>query len=195
MRPRRLRPMLRRQAIAPRPVAPRLRFVPSLDIHPQLRQMTLELAVSLPDLSGPGLLNGTGVDALDWTFEAPDVSEAPAPPPPKKGPEAGARPQRQPAAPVAVREVDRNPEPIYTPLPQYPLTALSSGVEGRARVRLRIEADGKVSAVEVLDSGGHPSFGAAAARAVRRWRFRPAMRGGKPVALWATKRITFALEK
>ena len=55
-------------------------------------------------------------------------------------------------------------------------------VSGAVIVRLTVEADGTTSHVEV-GRGLQPEFDAAAVAAVRRARFRPALCGGKPIAI------------
>jgi protein TonB len=46
----------------------------------------------------------------------------------------------------------------------------------------------------VKKSAGHPDLDAAAADAVRRWRFEPARRGDEPVAMWVLLPVEFKLQ-
>ena len=69
------------------------------------------------------------------------------------------------------REID------YTLYPQ----AQADGIEGKFKARLTIDANGEVATVDVLSSID-PGFDAAIVAALKRWRFKPAMACGKPVA-------------
>ena len=63
----------------------------------------------------------------------------------------------------------------------YPEAARRAGVEGTVIVRATIAADGSVATAEVLQSV-HPLLDAEALAAVRRARFEPAAKDGRPVA-------------
>jgi protein TonB len=65
----------------------------------------------------------------------------------------------------------------YTVYPQ----AQADGIEGKFKARLAIDTNGEVSAVDVVTSID-PGFDAAIVAALKRWRFKPAMACGKPVA-------------
>lgn len=76
---------------------------------------------------------------------------------------------------------------------EYPAWAKGAGLSTRVAVRVRVTADGLPARVEVepystrhdvLTRPLRASFDSAAVRAVRRWRFRPATRNGRPVAGW-----------
>jgi len=184
------RPVARARRIEPRMRSPRL--APAFDVHPELSTATLKLAVSVPGLGGPGLLDEGAAYALDWSFDEPAVADAPQEEPapePAPTPEPPARAE----PPAAVRSPDRAPQPVYAPPPQYPAGALRREAEGHVVLQMRIDAEGRVAEVKLVSSQGDASFARAAARAVARWRFRPAVRDGKPVAVWATKKITFSL--
>ncbi len=62
----------------------------------------------------------------------------------------------------------------------YTTQAQADGAEGRLVLALTVGPDGSVTAVTVK-RGVHPSIDAAGVAAARAWRFRPAMRCGKPV--------------
>ncbi|HKQ70018.1 MAG TPA: TonB family protein [Polyangiaceae bacterium] len=63
----------------------------------------------------------------------------------------------------------------------YPSSALAGGKHGDVTLAVTVDADGHVSAVTVLQSGG-ADLDEAAVVAVRQWTFEPATRGDKPVA-------------
>jgi len=73
------------------------------------------------------------------------------------------------------------PEPVFKTEIEYTAAARSEGIEGKLKLRITVGADGQVTAVDVLSSVA-PELDAAAVAAVRRWRFKPAMMCGKPVA-------------
>jgi protein TonB len=81
----------------------------------------------------------------------------------------------------ACHEEASKPEPIYKTEIEYTAAARSEGIEGKLKLRITVGADGEVIKVDVLASVA-PELDAAAVAAVRRWRFKPAMMCGKPVA-------------
>lgn len=62
------------------------------------------------------------------------------------------------------------PEAVSMPKPRYPQSV--SGVQGHARISLKIHSDGTVSDVKAL-SATKPQFGEAAVKAAEQWRFKP----------------------
>lgn len=73
--------------------------------------------------------------------------------------------------PVAITHVDA----------QYPASALAQRRHGDVTLALTVDADGKVSKVEVIESGG-ADLDEAAIFAARQWTFEPAKKNGRPVA-------------
>jgi protein TonB len=78
-------------------------------------------------------------------------------------------------------EEPTKPEPIFKQEIEYPAQARADGVEGRLVLRLQIGADGSVTHVDVVSSV-EAALDAVAIATVKKWRFKPAMRCGKPVA-------------
>jgi TonB family protein len=87
-------------------------------------------------------------------------------------------------APVATEKSD----------PGYPLELIRSNVHGMVTLYAVIHADGKVGDIRVLTSPDErlDSF---AAKALARWKFVPAVRAGKPVALEAVVVIPFRVRR
>ena len=87
-------------------------------------------------------------------------------------------------APVATEKSD----------PGYPLELIRSNVHGMVTLYAVIHADGKVGDIRVLNSPDErlDSF---AAKALARWKFVPAVRAGKPVALEAVVVIPFRVRR
>jgi protein TonB len=73
------------------------------------------------------------------------------------------------------------PEPLFKTEIEYTAAARAEGIEGKLKLRVVVGADGSVASVEILSSVS-PELDAAAVAAVKRWRFKPAMACGKPVA-------------
>jgi len=77
--------------------------------------------------------------------------------------------------------------------PSYPAVARRRGWEGTVLLELQVLADGRVAEVTISESSGHEVLDEAAARAVRRWRFEPALHFGKPTASTVRVPIRFRL--
>lgn len=84
------------------------------------------------------------------------------------------------ADPAAVAVADRPPLPVEAPPPRYPRDALRRGEAGDVLLRVRVDADGVPVDVNVARGSGSRQLDRAAVDAVRRWRFRPALRAGAP---------------
>jgi len=108
-------------------------------------------------------------------------------------------PPERPAAPtVAALPYDgitqtAAPRGGYQVKPSYPTSARRAGIQGTTLLGVFVGADGHVGDVVVKQSAGHPDLDAAAADAVRRWRFEPARRGSEPVAMWVLLPVQFRL--
>lgn len=74
------------------------------------------------------------------------------------------------------------PVPVESPGPRYPARALRRGDSGEVVLRVEVDARGMPASIEVASSSGSRDLDRAALTAVRRWRFRPAMRNGQPEA-------------
>ncbi|RME02495.1 MAG: energy transducer TonB [Planctomycetota bacterium] len=75
----------------------------------------------------------------------------------------------------------RGPSVVYGPPPRYPYRARRRGYEGRVFLRIYVSSRGYPQKIVVLRSSGYRSLDEAAVRAVQRWRFQPARRGGREV--------------
>ena len=78
--------------------------------------------------------------------------------------------------------------------PNYPEASRRRGEQGVVRVELLVDPSGRVVDVRVLESSGFGALDAEAVKTVRDWRFRPAQRGGLPVAGSITTAVHFRLE-
>ena len=94
-----------------------------------------------------------------------------------------------------ISEVDIAPVPpsLLEVRPNYPEAAQKAGLTGRVVLKFKVDEDGSVSDVRVLK--GDEIFRKPAIEAVKRLRYQPAELDGKPVPVWMTQRIAFALPK
>ncbi len=75
--------------------------------------------------------------------------------------------------------------------PDYPDVAKKTGLTGRVILKFKINVDGSVSDVQVLE--GDEIFRKPAIDAVTRFRYKPAERDGRPVRVWMTMPFKFVL--
>lgn len=80
------------------------------------------------------------------------------------------------------------------PAPPYPEDARAAGRQGKVTLRLRIGTDGRVESVKLLASSGTSSLDDSALTTVKRWRFEPARRFGRPVAMDVKTSVKFEIE-
>ena len=78
---------------------------------------------------------------------------------------------------------DRSPELLFIPNTQnlYPRIAQRRGISGRTVARLTLNREGRVVDSSIIQSEPAGVFDEATKRALSRVRYRPAIRGGKPV--------------
>jgi TonB family protein len=86
------------------------------------------------------------------------------------------------------------PVPVVTPHPEYTAAAKRAKIQGSVRVRCVVRPEGVCADVTVIRSLDR-TFGLddEALRALRDWRFRPALRAGGPVATRVDFEIRFTL--
>ncbi|MGN7917798.1 energy transducer TonB [Lysobacter antibioticus] len=113
-----------------------------------------------------------------------------------ENPNPPAPPQTMPSAPPAAPAASTAAQTPATPLPgnrppQYPAQALRRGEGGTVRIRVTVDEQGSSGDVQIVEGSGSRLLDRAAVSAVRQWRFRPAMRNGRPVADAVIVPITF----
>jgi periplasmic protein TonB len=84
------------------------------------------------------------------------------------------------------------PHPTYTPDPAYPKKAREARQQGTVRFRLVVGADGLPRDIAV-DRPLSPELDEAAMNAVKRWKFDPATKDGRPVSVQINVEVQFAL--
>jgi protein TonB len=169
------KPIVRPQIAKVEPVAPKAAAAPVA--HAAAAPVATSLSMSNAGLDiGPGIgLEGRAKPAAAPTKVASAISERRTL---KTREEAGGGGADAPCTEEPTKPVPDVQVPIdYTVYPQ----AQADGIEGKFRARLVIDADGQVSDVIVV-AGVDPALDAAIVAALKRWRFKPAMACGKPVA-------------
>ena len=110
-----------------------------------------------------------------------------------KTPDKATSPANVAPLPVPLYELDSQPTVIGDVRIPYPEDARSRGIEGTVVLSVLVDEAGSVRTVKIL-SGPGGGLDQAAAKAVERIRFRPAMRKGQPVPAQITYRYTFLLD-
>ncbi|TMB31497.1 MAG: energy transducer TonB [Deltaproteobacteria bacterium] len=115
--------------------------------------------------------------------------------PPRKAVEPGTAKPYKAEKYVAAAQVSELPSIDFTPdLKQfYPRDAQHRNIEGDVVLRILVDSDGSLAKVDVISEPGQ-GLGAAGARAIRAFRFRPGKLGGTPVATTITFTLQFRLE-
>jgi TonB family protein len=105
---------------------------------------------------------------------------------------ATSNPQQQ--APIAVGPGVSPPRAIFTPDPDYPPTVRQGKhtVQGTVVLGLTVDENGTVHDVHVITSLDK-RLDQNAMDAVKQWKFQPAMKDGKPVAVLTTVQVEFRL--
>lgn len=110
-----------------------------------------------------------------------EVTNKPAPPPKAAPPPPPPTPP-QPTTSHAVTADD------------YPPLSIRLQEQGVVGIRYLVGTDGNVDKVEITKSSGHDRLDKAAIAMVKRkWKFKPATQGGKPVAEWQRVNVVFRL--
>ena len=94
-----------------------------------------------------------------------------------------------------LNEVDQPPRLIRAVNPRYPFEAAQKGIEGRVTLRFVVDSTGQAQEPEVIDSEPEGVFDESALAVVKKYKFRPAMKGGKPVDCIVKAPIKFSLNE
>lgn len=79
----------------------------------------------------------------------------------------------------------------HAPAPAYPKIAIQAGIQGWVKLRVRVGKEGRVEVLKILQ--GEPVLADAAIVAVKQWRYRPRLVGGKPVKVISEVSFNFLL--
>ena len=92
-------------------------------------------------------------------------------------------------------EVDQMPTFITQVKPVYPEEVKKAGIEGSVLVKSFINTSGSVTEVEIIETSGNDLLDKAAVEAAQKCKFKPAIKDGRPVAIWVAYKINFKLEE
>ena len=95
--------------------------------------------------------------------------------------------------PVVAADATTAPKAVHEVRPTYPADMLEEGISGSVLLAIEVKPDGTVGKVDVR-RGLHPRLDKAAVDAARKWRFKPATRSGKPVAVKTELEMTFSIK-
>ncbi|MCB1926056.1 MAG: energy transducer TonB [Gammaproteobacteria bacterium] len=133
------------------------------------------------------------------TPNLPDLRVAPvnikAPPIRTPIPDVALNFARPTLGPVSQALVDRPLMVLSRLPPQYPYRAQRRGTEGWVRLSFEVTAEGAVRDVVVVEGSPPGIFDHEAIRAVQRWKFKPRIESGVPVAVRTEQTIDFRLRK
>jgi TonB family protein len=92
--------------------------------------------------------------------------------------------------------VEHQPQPIsgHTPAPKYPEIAHRAGIEGTVWVKIWIDEEGNARKAVLLKSDAE-ILNQTSLDTAMKWKFKPAVLNGKPVAVWVSIPFKFKMNK
>jgi periplasmic protein TonB len=108
-------------------------------------------------------------------------------------PPATEAPSTEPSTPAVIEakslSVTRRVEPVYPP------ASRRLDEHGAVRLRVLVDERGRPREVQIAKSSGFDRLDQAAAAAVRRWQFSPAMQESRAVTAWTQVKVVFQLNR
>jgi TonB family protein len=86
------------------------------------------------------------------------------------------------------------PRLVYSPNPVYTDVARRKRIQGLVLIGLTVNPDGTASDLRVLD-GLEPDSDKQAVETVTKWKFKPGIKGGHPVAIHIAVEVSFRLDQ
>ena len=102
------------------------------------------------------------------------------------------QPDKTPDAVYELGDDVTAPKPVYRPNPEYSEKARKQKINGVVVLAMTVTAEGNVRDVKVIGSLD-PGLDKQAIAAVRTWKFEPALKDGKPVAVHLKTETNFRL--
>ncbi len=139
-----------------------------------------------PTIGIPAGVLGSNLGGILGSPLGRGILEAAAPPPtPPPPPKLLRKPPVRPGGDVQQSKLIRRVEP------EYPQIALRARVSGVVVLDVKIDEEGNVESIRVLQ--GHPLLIDAARNAVMQWKYSPTILNGEPVPVVATVTVIFTL--
>jgi protein TonB len=91
--------------------------------------------------------------------------------------------------------VEQVAEMIYRDQAVYPRLAEQAGREGTVWVKALVTKDGSVADAVVYKTSGIPSLDESAVASAYKYKYKPAIQNGRPVAMWVAYKIEFELDQ
>lgn len=111
-----------------------------------------------------------------------------------KGLNFGGEEMLQDVAIFDIADLDQRPQAVAQVAPRYPMELLKAKIEGSVVLLFVLDENGRVQDTRV-ESSSRPEFEKPALAAVRKWRFKPGTRDGKPVRSYVRQQIAFRLTR
>jgi protein TonB len=92
----------------------------------------------------------------------------------------------------SLAELDNRPVPTSQVAPAHPRALLKAKVDGLVVLLFVVREDGRIDEPRV-ESSSHPDFEKPALDAVKKWKFKPGQKDGKPVATYIRQPIRFTI--
>ncbi|MFH1173556.1 MAG: TonB family protein [archaeon] len=87
------------------------------------------------------------------------------------------------------------PQPIVSPLPDYPEMAKTAGVTGKVVLKIYVDNKGAVRKWEIMKATPQGlGFEEEAIEAIQQWKFTPAIQQNSPVGVWVAIPLKFVLK-
>ncbi|MGI8982149.1 MAG: energy transducer TonB [Pirellulaceae bacterium] len=99
------------------------------------------------------------------------------------------------SSPQASGAPDVLPSEICNPFPAYPPELLARRIQATVVLRLKIAADGTLAAAAIHRTSGYEAMDQAALAGVKSWKFKPAMKDGKPTETTVRKPFKFVISE
>lgn len=91
-------------------------------------------------------------------------------------------------------DLDQPPRASSKFPPRYPPSLLKRKQDGRVIVRAMVDENGSVGEVTIKESSGHSEMDQAAMSAIKRWRYKPAIKGGRKVRAPVVQPFNFKVQ-
>jgi protein TonB len=136
----------------------------------------------------PGMREGAGVPG----GMAPSVARLAPPPPPPPAAKA-TEPEQKQVVRIRMGGDVQQGRLIHQVTPKYPPLAVQTRTQGKVTFTAVISTQGQIMNLQLVS--GHPMLTAAAAEAVRQWRYRPTLLNGDAVEVVTVIEVHFTLHR